>query len=122
MAIVTMPGRAGRAMIASALLASCAGLTVAGGASSAAAAGSVRVRIKNIDFSPHKLAVKRGTTVRWTFEDAATPHNVTSRGRLKFHSSATKQSGSYSVRFTKPGSYRYICTIHFNMKGTIVVT
>lgn len=88
----------------------------------AAASSSAHVRIKNIDFSPHKLTVKRGTTVSWTFEDAATPHNVTSRGRLKFHSSPTKQSGSYSVRFTKPGTYRYICTIHFNMKASIVVT
>ncbi|UTI66669.1 plastocyanin/azurin family copper-binding protein [Paraconexibacter antarcticus] len=107
-------------ILAGAILACGAGL-VAGSAGRADAAGSAHVRIKNIDFSPHKLVIKQGTTVRWTFEDAATPHNVTSRGRAKFRSSPSKQSGSYSVKFTKPGTYRYVCTIHFNMKGTIVV-
>jgi plastocyanin len=88
---------------------------------SAIAAPTAHVRIKDIDFGPHKLTVKRGTTVRWTFEDDSTPHNVTSRGHLKFRSSPTKQSGAYSVRFTKPGTYAYVCTIHFNMKARIVV-
>ena len=95
-----------------------AGFAAAGHAQ---AASSARVRIKDIDFSPHRLVVKRGTTVRWTFEDEATPHNVTSRGKTRFKSSTTKQAGSYRVRFTKSGTYRYVCTIHFNMKGTIVV-
>ena len=27
----------------------------------------------------------------------------------------------YRVRFTRPGSYSYICTVHDHMKGTIVV-
>jgi plastocyanin len=79
------------------------------------------VHIKDIDFSPRVLRVTRGTTVRWLFQDASTPHNVTSRGKAKFRSSSTKQSGSYAVRFAKRGSYAYVCTIHLNMKGTIVV-
>ncbi len=105
-----------------------AGAVVACGASQMAsdveqadAAGTARVRIKNIDFAPHRLVVGRGTTVRWTFDDASTPHNVTSRGTAKFRSSSTKQSGAYSVRFTQAGTYRYVCTIHFNMKASIVV-
>jgi len=85
------------------------------------ASGTRRVHIANIAFSAAKLSITRGTTVRWTFEDADTPHNVTSRGRKHFRSSRTQKSGSYSVRFTKPGTYSYVCTIHFNMKGRIVV-
>jgi plastocyanin len=91
---------------------------LAGGAQGAA---SKTVHIKGIDFSPRVLTVKPGTTVRWMFEDKNTPHNVTSRGRMKFRSSPTKQSGSYAFRFTKHGRYAYVCTIHLNMKGTIVV-
>ncbi len=79
------------------------------------------VHIVDIDFSPHSLTVSRGTTVRWTFEDPYTPHNVTSRGAKRFRSSPTKQSGTYAVRFTKAGTYTYVCTIHFNMKGRVVV-
>lgn len=90
-------------------------------ASVAHAATTKQVHIKDIDFSPHRLTIKRGTTVKWTFEDQDTPHNVRSRGSKKFTGSQTKQSGSYSFRFTKAGTYNYVCTIHLNMKGKIVV-
>jgi plastocyanin len=90
-------------------------------AGSAHGAASKTVHIKGIDFSPRVLKVRPGTTVRWVFEDPNTPHNVTSRGHTKFRSSPTKQSGSYAFRFTKHGRYAYVCTIHLNMKGTIVV-
>ena len=97
------------------------GLTGLLGAGIANGATTRVVHIKNTNFSPHVLKVSRGTTVRWTFEDKATPHNVTSRGSKHFQSSHTQQSGSYSVRFTKAGTYHYVCTIHFNMKASIVV-
>jgi plastocyanin len=87
-----------------------------------AAGATKKVHIVDIDFSPKLLKVKRGTTVTWSFEDENTPHNVTSRGKTKFRSSPTKQSGTYSVRFTKPGTYAYVCTIHFNMKARVVVS
>jgi len=84
-------------------------------------ASTTTVHIKDIDFSPHVKKVARGSTVRWAFEDKDTPHNVSSRGTPKFRNSTTRQTGSYTVRFTKQGAYRYVCTIHVNMKGTIVV-
>jgi plastocyanin len=84
-------------------------------------AASVVVRIKDIDFQPHRVVVRRGGSVTWRFLDERTPHNVTSRGRTRFHSSPTKQSGSYTVRFRTAGTYRYVCTIHFNMTAAVVV-
>ena len=57
----------------------------------------------------------------WSWQDGATPHNVTSAGRTKFRSSATKQSGKYSVTFAKTGTYHYECTIHPGMTGVVVV-
>ena len=79
------------------------------------------VRIKGIEFSPRSLVVYRGDRVTWRFLDADTPHNVVSRGTPRFTSSPTKRSGTYTVRFTRAGTYRYVCTIHFNMTAKVVV-
>jgi plastocyanin len=88
-----------------------------------AAAGTTTktVRIKDIDFSPKTLVIHRGDAVTWRFLDAGTPHDVTSRGATRFRSSPIKQSGSYTVRFTRAGTYRYVCTIHFTMAAKVVV-
>ena len=85
------------------------------------AAGTRVVEIKDIDFTPSALKVTKGTTVRWEFEDDATAHNVRSRGTRRFRSSPTKSSGSYSVRFRRAGTYRYVCTLHPGMAGRVVV-
>lgn len=99
-----------------------AGVVSAG--SAGAASKKAVVHIKDIDFSPKALKVKKGTTVTWRFEDGAsfTPHNVTSTGKKRFKSSTTKQDGTYSVKFTKKGTYTYVCTIHLNMKAKIIVS
>lgn len=109
----------GRLTAACAVLALTAGVTLS--ATGAQGASTRTVHVKDIDFSPHVLRISRGTTVRWLFQDVNTPHTVTSRGHTKFHSSHTMQSGSYRYRFTRSGTYRYVCTIHPNMKASIVV-
>jgi plastocyanin len=30
-------------------------------------------------------------------------------------------TGTYTVRFRRPGTYRYVCTIHPNMRGRVIV-
>jgi plastocyanin len=91
-------------------------------ATGAAAASATRtVTLKNVAFKPARVVVNRGGSVRWVWRDDVTAHNVTSEGRPRFRSSTTKNSGTYSVRFTRAGTYRYVCTIHFGMKGTVVV-
>lgn len=94
------------------------GATALGGARMAAAR---TVSIKDIDFHPKRLVVAVGDTVTWRFQDKVVSHNVTSRGSSRFRSSTTKQSGVHSVRFTKTGTYRYVCTIHLNMVASVVV-
>lgn len=107
-----------------------AALAVAAGAAAAFAAtaapaasapGSASVRIKNIEFTPKRVTIRRGGSVRWTFLDARTPHNVRSTGRPRFRGSPTTQEGSYRATFRRAGTYRYVCTLHLNMKGTVVV-
>jgi plastocyanin len=90
-------------------------------AAPAAASSTVSVRLKNIDLSKPTVHIHAGDTVRWRFRDAPTPHNVTSEGKLRFTSSASRSTGTYSVRFTKKGTYRYYCTIHPSMQGKVVV-
>lgn len=80
------------------------------------------VAIKNFAFSPATVKVKAGTTVTWTNQDTD-PHTVTSaRTGGPLHSAALTTHASYSYRFTKPGTYAYLCTIHPFMTATVEVT
>ena len=80
------------------------------------------VAIKNFAFAPAALKVRAGTTVTWTNQDSD-PHTVTSTqpgGPL--HSAALTSHATYSYRFTKPGTYAYLCTVHPFMTATVEVT
>jgi plastocyanin len=83
------------------------------------AAATHSVVLKNIRFHPGTLSIKRGDTVSWLWEDKGTEHNVTGSG----FKSKTMTKGSFSVRFTKAGTFNYHCTIHVSegMRGKIVV-
>ena len=112
------PASAGRA--APALLAAL-GVALTAGVHAEAASATRVVRLVDIDIKPAVVTVRRGTTVEWRFLDAPAAHNVTSRGRTRFRSSATKQQGTHRVRFRRRGTYRYVCTLHPNMRGRVVV-
>jgi len=86
-----------------------------------ASAKTVDVSIKNIDYSKRVVTIKRGDRVRWTWRDGSTPHDVTSKGSPRFKTSATKESGTHVVTFRRAGTYRYVCSIHLNMRGRVVV-
>ena len=87
-----------------------------------ASAAAVRVvRLEGFKVRPDTIRVRRGATVEWRFLDDPAPHNVTSRGKQRFRSSPSQRSGTHRVRFRRSGTYRYVCTIHFNMRGRVVV-
>jgi plastocyanin len=85
----------------------------------AANAEDVSILIKNFDFGPMNVTVAPGTTVVWKNLDGE-PHTVASADGL-FRSMALDQNDSYRFTFDKPGTFRYICSIHPNMKATITV-
>lgn len=88
----------------------------------AAAAGSAMVRVKDIAFKPGTARIAKGGRVTWRFLDGQyVEHNVHSVGSKRFTSSHDRHGGSYSVRFTHAGTYRYVCTLHANMKGKVIV-
>ena len=88
-------------------------------AATPAGAADGAVKIGNFTFGPQELTVKSGTKVIWTNEDDI-PHTVTS-STLAFKSKALDTDDSFSFTFTTPGSYKYFCSLHPHMTGTIVV-
>jgi plastocyanin len=85
----------------------------------AGAASPKVVSIKDFAFSPQTLTVPPGTAVTWKNLDDE-PHTV--RGAdAQIRSDALDQDETYSVKFEKPGIYKYGCSIHPKMSGTIVV-
>ena len=79
------------------------------------------VTIDNFAFGPATLTVAPGTKVTWTNKDEE-PHTVTSAdGGLTFKSPALDTDDKFSFTFDKPGTYKYFCSIHPHMVGTIVV-
>jgi len=88
-------------------------------AAETAAEGSAIVMARDFMFAPTSLTVAAGSTVTWTNRDDE-PHSVVSASGL-FRSGALDTNESFSFRFDKPGTYRYTCSIHPRMVGTIVV-
>ena len=82
------------------------------------AADATAVKIGNFTFGPQDLMVKAGTTVTWTNEDDI-PHTLVSPNN--FRSKVLDTDGTYSFTFTTPGTYKYFCSLHPHMTGTIVV-
>ena len=85
----------------------------------AALADDVTIPIQNFAFMPMDMTVAPGTTVVWKNLDGE-PHTVASADGL-FRSQALDQNDSFRFTFAKPGTYRYICSIHPNMRAAITV-
>lgn len=75
--------------------------------------------MKNFDFSPMAVTIDRGTTVVWKNLDGE-PHTVVGLDAA-FRSPALDQNDTFKFTFDKPGTYKYLCSIHPKMTGTITV-
>ncbi len=72
-------------------------------------------------FDPAVLVIPAGTTVRWTWLDDI--HDIVSTGTPAFQGTgAFSPPKVHQTTFGAPGTYRYVCTFHAIMRGTIVVT
>ncbi|HEY7229087.1 MAG TPA: cupredoxin family copper-binding protein [Pseudolabrys sp.] len=87
-------------------------------AAAPASAEEVAVKIGNFTFGPQEVKVKAGTTVTWTNDDDI-PHTVVSQNN--FRSKVLDTDAKYSFTFTTPGTYKYFCSLHPHMTGTVVV-
>jgi plastocyanin len=85
----------------------------------AAAAKSNAVAISGFAFRPAETTIRAGQAVTWTNEDPA-EHTVTQQGG-GFTSRTLGRSARFRMVFDRPGTYRYFCALHPEMKGTVVV-
>jgi plastocyanin len=89
-----------------------------------ASGGVVKVDMKNIQFDPKTVTVKKGTTVEWVNQDSVSHDVVKQSGPGPKFSSGTGNIGSggtYKQTFNAAGTIKYVCTVHPGMAGTIVV-
>jgi len=77
--------------------------------------GSVAVR--DFEFAPAELEAQPGEAVTWDNQGEQI-HNVKGRG---FFSRAMDPGSSYEFTFERRGTYEYLCTLHPQMTGRIVV-
>jgi plastocyanin len=108
------------------LLAGCLALAAPQKAieSTSAAGGAVdavgtTVTISNFKFQPQVVTVKVGAVVTWVDKEGS--HTVTANNGA-FDSGGLTAGQTFSHKFTKPGAYKYHCSIHGeDMSGTVMV-
>ena len=70
-------------------------------------------------FIPSEITVVPGTTVTWVNKETM-PHTVVDLNK-GFRSKTLVKDASFSFTFTTAGDYSYLCSIHPNMKGKVIV-
>jgi plastocyanin len=87
----------------------------------AATSSPPAVVIENFTFGSGPLTVPRGTKVTWTNRDDD-PHTVVSdRDPKLFKSPPLDTDESFSFTFNEAGTFKYFCSIHPRMQGTVIV-
>ena len=86
------------------------------------------VRIGDNFFTPDASKVKAGTLVTWKwpgFEEAGDVHDVklksAPKGVKKFHSEPASSDYSFKRKLKTRGKYKFVCTLHEDMRMTIRV-
>jgi plastocyanin len=86
----------------------------------AATGGGGSVTMKSIKFNPATVKVKAGDTVTWTNEDSV-GHDVTNKSFKSGSAGGIEPGQSFKHKFAKAGTFKYVCTVHPGMQGTVVV-
>ena len=88
-------------------------------ANNAGAGPVATVGMDHTAFIPGEITVAPGTTVTWVNNEAM-PHNVADSNK-GFRSKTLVKDDKFSFTFTTAGEYDYLCLIHPNMKGKVIV-
>jgi len=81
------------------------------------ASSVAQVSVRNLQFSPMTIEVKKGDTIEWKNDDLV-PHTATSTA---FNSGTIVSGQSWQHTFTQAGNFSYICSFHPQMKGVVIV-
>jgi plastocyanin len=88
-------------------------------ANSAGTGPVASVSVDHNTFIPGEISVAPGTTVTWVNNETM-PHTVVAPNK-GFRSKTLLKEAKFSFTFTTPGEYDYLCSIHPNMKGKVIV-
>ncbi len=77
------------------------------------------VRISDFQYSPTSITVPIGSTVTW-INDGPSAHTATSSD-ARFDTGLLKSGEQATAEFKQVGNFEYVCTLHPNMSGTVVV-
>jgi plastocyanin len=100
------------------VLAAVAGIGFTSGAT-VAVAGTHKITIHSMGFHPQDLTVKVGDSIEWINNDPVT-HTATALGkRFNSHGIAPGKSWKFTAR--KAGVFKYACSVHPTMTGTLHV-
>ena len=83
----------------------------------AVAAGN-RVSIGDNFFQPRRITIEAGERVKWVNNGEET-HTTTSKTGL--WDKTVDPGDTAGKKFRKKGTYRYLCTIHDEMRGKVIV-
>ena len=83
-------------------------------------ATGARVRMLDNLFRPRALEIARGTRVKWV-NVGELAHTATARNGA-WDSGNVDPGDSWSRVFRRAGTFRYVCVIHADMTGRVIVT
>ncbi|MBE0543077.1 MAG: cupredoxin domain-containing protein [Verrucomicrobia bacterium] len=83
----------------------------------AVAASVTQVSMRNLQYYPATIEVKKGDVVEWKNDDLV-PHTATA---ASFDSGTIASGQSWRHTFTDAGNFPYVCTFHPQMKGIVIV-
>lgn len=75
-------------------------------------------------WAPASVSIQAGDTVTWRFDNAQLPHNVASSGgnwQTPLDSPLGVKQPPVSQQFSQPGQYEFVCEVHSEMRGTVLV-
>ncbi len=103
-------------------LAACGGTTSSGAKPPEtiviASDGTARVLLRSLRFEPKTFTVPVGTTLKFVWKERIA-HNIVFEDKVR---SGIQIEGSYSRAMDTAGVYKFQCTLHPGMKGTVTVS
>jgi plastocyanin len=109
-------------IIGLAVLAGCGDDSGGGGSATSSACPSDAVTIKMVDtkFDPETTTVKAGQSVCWVNEDSI-QHDAVAESGADFKSQLFNKGQTFTATVDKPGTVKYVCTVHPGMTGELKV-
>ena len=80
-----------------------------------------QIRMQDLQFSPRNATVTVGQRIEWHNDETA-PHNVIATTGAAFRSQTITRDGTFTFTARRPGSIKYLCSLHPGMSGTLRVT